>query len=111
MTNSPCFLVIVCFVTLSAVAQDVRERSDLGLMDQQLGVIAQLAERAHSVSTDTEGARYRFDFPRFTADLERLRHGVNQYLSPSRAQPADLADLIGDYRANAPQPSTTDEHD
>lgn len=111
MTPFPCSLLLVCGVTLTAAAQDNRERSDLGLVQQQIIVIEQLAIRARSSQVDADGARYRFDYPRFAADLEHVRHGINEYLSPSRAQPTDLIELTSDYRADAPHLSSPDEHD
>ncbi|MNQ56704.1 Plasmid protein [compost metagenome] len=104
-------LLLACLVTLTAAAQDVRERSDLGLLQRQITVIEQLADRARSSQADADGARYRFDYHRFAADLERVRLGVQKYLSPSRAQPADLIELTGNYRAEALHPSPSNEHD
>lgn len=107
----PYPLFITCLVALTAAAQDVRERSDLGLVQRQITIIEQLAQRANSGSIAAAGARYRFDYPRFVTDLERIRQGIHKYLSPSRAQPADLAELTGEYRAEAPLERPTDEHD
>lgn len=104
-------LLVICLATLPAVAQESHERSDLGLVQRQFTAIDQLAERAENSADDTAGARYRFDYPRLAADLERVREGIQQYLSPSRAQPADLVELAGQYRAEAPHSSTSDEHD
>ncbi|QHB28867.1 hypothetical protein TCK1_3521 [Pseudomonas monteilii] len=104
-------LLLICLATLPAVAQDSRERSDLGLVQRQFTAIEQLADRAESGSDDAAGMRYRFDYPRFSADLERVREGIQQYLTPSRAQPADLVDLTGQYRAETPHASSSDEHD
>lgn len=104
-------LLVICLATLPAVAQESRERSDLGLVQRQVTVIGQLAERAENSSDDAAGTRYRFDYPRLAADLERVREGIQQYLSPSRAQPADLVELAGQYSAEAPQSSQSDEHD
>lgn len=111
MMLSPYPLLIICLVDVTAAAQDVRERSDLGLMQRQIDAIELLADRAHSSATATDQVRYRFDYPRLTADLQRIRHGISNYLSPSRAQPADLVELAGDYRADAPQPRPSNEHD
>ncbi|WP_201162250.1 integrative conjugative element protein, RAQPRD family [Pseudomonas sp. S60] len=111
MTRSPYPLLVVCLVALTAAAQDVRERSDLRLMQRQIDAIELLADRAHSSATGTDRVRYRFDYPRLTADLERVRHGISNYLSPSRAQPTDLVELTVDYRAEAPHSSPSDEHD
>lgn len=111
MISSRYPLLLACFVTLSVTAQDARERSDLSLMQRQITVIEQLADRARISQVDVETSRYHFEYSRFVADLERIRQGINKYLSPSRAQPADLAELTSDYRADAPQPRSRDEHD
>lgn len=111
MTPSLHPLLLACLVTLTAAAQDARERSDLSLMQRQITVIEQLADRARISQVDVETSRYYFDYPRFIADLERIRRGISKYLSPSRAQPTDLTELTSDYRANAPHPSSSDEHD
>lgn len=111
MTPFPCSLLLAFGITLTAAAQDNRERSDLGLVHQQITVIEQLADRARISQVDVETSRYYFDYPRLVADLERIRHGISKYLSPSRAQPTDLAELTSDYRADAPHPSSPDEHD
>ncbi|HEN8735850.1 RAQPRD family integrative conjugative element protein [Pseudomonas inefficax] len=106
----PC-LLLICSVPLGAFAQDIRENSDFGLMQRQIDAIELLADRARSSATGADRVRYRFDYPRLTADLERVRDGINNYLSPSRAQPADLVELSGDYRADALHSSNSDEHE
>ena len=103
--------LLICLAALPAVAQESRERSDLGLVQRQFTAIEQLADRAESGSADAAGTRYRFDYPRFTADLERIREGIHKYLSPSRAQPADQVEMTGQYRVDAPHSSPSDEHD
>ncbi|WP_409315172.1 RAQPRD family integrative conjugative element protein [Pseudomonas putida] len=104
-------LLLTCLVSLGAAAQDGPERSDLGLAQRQITAIEQLVNRASSSSGDAIGARYRFDYPRFAADLKRVRQGIHNYLSPSRAQPADMVGLSSDYRADALYSSPSDEHE
>lgn len=111
MKTTSSSLLLFCLLSLSVTAQDVPERSDLGLVQRQITSIELLADRASSSSVDSAEARYRFDYSRFVADLERMRQGIHKYLSPSRAQPADLVDLTGDYRAEAPHSSPSHEHD
>ncbi|MGE8049759.1 RAQPRD family integrative conjugative element protein [Pseudomonas monteilii] len=111
MMLSPYPLLIICLVAVTAAAQDGRETSDLGLMQRQIDAIELLAAQARSSGTGTDQVRYRFDYPSLTADLERIRHGISNYLSPSRAQPADVVELAGDYRAETPHLSTSYEHD
>ncbi|PYG78459.1 MULTISPECIES: RAQPRD family integrative conjugative element protein [unclassified Pseudomonas] len=111
MMPSPYSLFLTCLVAATVAAQEGRERSDLGLMQRQIDVIELLADRAHSSTTATDRVRYRFDYPRLATDLERIRHGISQYLSPSRAQPADPVELASDYCAEAPCSSPPNEHD
>ncbi|MFT2158188.1 RAQPRD family integrative conjugative element protein [Pseudomonas putida] len=111
MKTTSSLLLLVCLLSLSVTAQDAPERSDLGLVQRQITAIELLADRASSSSVDAAGARYRFDYSRFAADLKRMRQGIHKYLSPSRAQPADLVDLTGDYRAEASLARLSDEHD
>lgn len=112
-TMTPIHLSIffTYLVTLGAAAQDAPERSDLALALRQITAIEQLAYRASSGAVHATGARYSFDYSAFVADLERVRQGIHSYLSPSRAQPADLVELAGRYRAEAPYSSHSDEHD
>lgn len=111
MTISPNWLLFTSLVTLSVTAQDGHERSDLALMQRQIIVIEQVSKRVRSGQAVAEVARYRFDSAKFAADLERVRQGINRYLFPSRAQPSDLAELAGDYRTEAPDTRSFDEHD
>lgn len=109
-TSSPV-LFLACLVSLGAIAQDAPERSDLGLVQRQITAIELLADRANSGSVDAAGAHYRFDYARFAADLKRMRQGIHKYLFPSRAQPADMIELTGVYRAKASLVRPSDEHD
>lgn len=111
MNTSTFALLLTCVVSLAAVAQDAPERSDLGLVQQQITSIELLAARASTASASTAEPRHRFDYPRFAADLQRVRQGIQKYLSPSRAQPADLVELSGDYRAKPSLARPSDEHD
>lgn len=111
MKTTSASLLLVCLVSLSTAAQDEHVRADLSLVQRHLTTVEHLANRASNGSVDAVGARYRFDYQRFSADLERVREGIQGYLSPSRAQPADLVELTGQYRAEAPHTSRSDEHD
>ncbi len=111
MKTTYSVLLLACLVSLGAFAQDAPERADLGRVQRQITAIELLADRASSGSVDAAGARYRFDYPRFAADLERVRKGIQEYLSPSRAQLADQVELTGDYRAEAAPARPSNEHD
>jgi RAQPRD family integrative conjugative element protein len=83
-------------------AASAHEQEQLSLILQQLDTIEGLATQTAETSTSESGDRYRFDYLRLIQDIRRIRHGVQGYLSPSRAQPRDLAELVGDYRLDTP---------
>lgn len=83
-------------------AASAHEQDQFSLILQQLDTIERLATRAKTASTAEPNDRYRFDYPRLTQDIQRIRRGVKDYLSPSRAQPRDPGELVGDYRLDAP---------
>ena len=63
--------------------------------------IERLATQAEAASTAEPVERYRFDYLRLSKDIQRIRQGVQGYMSPSRAQPRDATELVGDYRLDA----------
>lgn len=102
INRSLLFLLII--VHNSGDAAPAFEQEQLSLIQQQLDTIKHIATRAETTITGESGERYRFDYPRLTQDIQRIRLGVKGYLSPSRAQPHDPSDLAGDYRLDAPPP-------
>lgn len=95
-------LLPIALAYSSSYAASAHEQDQLNLVQRQLDIIERLATRAESVSTAEPNERYRFDYPRLTQDIQRIRHGVQGYLSPSRAQPRDPTELAGDYRLDTP---------
>ncbi|PMR75269.1 RAQPRD family integrative conjugative element protein [Billgrantia endophytica] len=96
----PIALLLIASVSLlqhAAVADDGNEREQLTAVIRQLDMIERLVEvgvdRPHG-----ERTRYHFDYARLRADLQRIRTGIDDYLTPQRAQPRDPAMLLGDYR-------------
>lgn len=73
------------------------EHARLAAALRQLDSIERLVAQQAAQQQD-ERARYHFDYARLTADLERVRAGIHNYLTPTRAQPRDPALLFGDYR-------------
>lgn len=92
-------LVLIHGGSYAATAQ---EQSQLSLVLQQLDAIGRLATRAETTSTSELDERYRFDYPRLSQDIQRIRQGVQDYLSTSRAQPRDPTELVGDYHLDTP---------
>ncbi len=113
MTPTPTLWMLACAIVLSpsAWAGDGQERTELALIGRQCDFIQQLADRAQMTGGASDDARYRFDYLRFTHDLQRVRQGIHAYLSPSRDQPADLIELPADYRDETDPARNAHEHD
>ncbi|MFC3941576.1 RAQPRD family integrative conjugative element protein [Pseudomonas gingeri] len=79
-----------------ASAASASEQANLEVMIRQLNALEDTAHRSAQVA-DEPGKRYFFDYQRFAGDIEHIRHGLEGYLTPSRAQPRDPAEISGDY--------------
>jgi len=79
-----------------ASAASASEQANLEVMIRQLNALEDTARRSAAVA-DEPGKRYFFDYQRFAGDIEHIRHGLEGYLTPSRAQPRDPAEISGDY--------------
>ncbi|CRM89463.1 integrative conjugative element protein, RAQPRD family [Pseudomonas sp. 22 E 5] len=98
-----CFLLLSLAIAHgSGYAASAHEQEQLSLVQQQLDIIERLAERAEAASASQLDDRYRFDYPRLSQDIQHIRQGVQGYLFPSRAQPRDPIELVGDYRFDTP---------
>lgn len=107
-TTFHCWLLLsLAIVHGSSYAASAQEQAQFSLILQQLDTIERLATRAKTTSTAEPDARYRFDYPRLSQDIQRIRQGVQGYLSPSRAQPRDPVELVGDYRLDTPREETS----
>jgi RAQPRD family integrative conjugative element protein len=98
-----CFLLLsITIFHGSSFASPLYQHEQLNLVIQQLDTIGHLATGAELDSASEPNQRYRFDYPRLIQDIRRIRHGVQGYLSPSRAQPRDPNELFGEYRLDTP---------
>ena len=97
-----CLLLSLAIVHGSSYAASAHEQDQLSLIQRQLDTIERLATRAEVASTAEPDVRYRFDYPRLSQDIQRIRQGVQGYLSPSRAQPRAPSELVGEYRLDTP---------
>lgn len=97
-----CSLFVLITFNSGSYAASAHEQDQFSLILQQLDTIERLVTRAKTAGTAESVERYRFDYPRLTQDIQRIRHGVQGYLSPSRAQPRDPTELVGDYRLDTP---------
>ena len=81
-----------------ALAETPAQRQELTAALRQLDALERtVAHSAVRVSAQP-GERYHFVYPRLLADLARVRAGIQDHLTPSRAQPRDPSELAGDYR-------------
>ncbi|KAB0502643.1 MULTISPECIES: integrative conjugative element protein, RAQPRD family [Pseudomonas] len=97
-----CLLLSLAAVYSSSYAASGHEQGQLSMVQQQLDIIQRLAAQAESSGSAQPNERYRFDYPRLAEDIQRIRQGVQSYLSPTRAQPSDAGELVGDYRLDTP---------
>lgn len=80
------------------------EDAQLALLIRQLDMIDRLAAQSEQLPHEST-TRYHFDYARLHADVERIRNGIRNYLSPQRAQPRDPDLLLGDYRTEPKVPA------
>ncbi len=85
----------ICFPPL-ADAASASEQANIEVMIRQLNALEDSARRSAHVA-DEPGQRYYFDYERLAGDIQRIRQGLQDYLTPSRAQPRDPAELTGNY--------------
>ncbi len=81
----------------AAAADTASEHAHLAMLVRQLNMLDRLADQSARLPSDDD-ARYHFDYARLHADIARIRSGIQDYLSPPRAQPRDPAALLGNYR-------------
>lgn len=106
-----CCLLVLLTLNSESYAASAHEQDQLSLILQQLDTIEYLAIRAQTASSAESTERFRFDYPHLTQDIQRIRQGVQGYLSPSRAQPRYPREMVGDYRLETPLRSLRHEHD
>ncbi len=88
--------LLVALPSLGA-AENSYEHEQLTALTRQLDLLDRLAEHIAKLPLQ-ERARYHFDYARLRDDLQRVRTGIDDYLTPQRAQPRDPTVLVGDYR-------------
>ncbi|MGU0693175.1 RAQPRD family integrative conjugative element protein [Pseudomonas aeruginosa] len=85
----------------AAHAASPAQRQDLVTAQRQLEALERLVQQSSGTTAPTPNERYHFDYPRLLADLARVRAGIEQFLTPSRAQPRDSEELTDQYRAES----------
>ena len=97
--------LLTCCIASSAVAYAAgEEHQQLSLILRQLDSLSCLAA-SRDASVIDPSARYSFDYPRLSADINLMRQDINGHLTPSRAQPRNTPELTGHYtRSSTTQP-------
>lgn len=95
-------MLVVALATLFCgqgfAAETASEQAQLAMLQRQLDALERLAQEAAKLQSDG-ATRYHFDYSRLYADIERVRAGIRDYLTPQRAQPRDGDALLGRYRS------------
>ncbi|MFI3049519.1 integrative conjugative element protein, RAQPRD family [Pseudomonas coronafaciens] len=94
--------VLLCTPMLSTYAQaagTASEQANVEVMIRQLNALEAVAQRSVDLPQDP-AQRYHLDYPRLVSDIARIRQGLQDYLSPSRAQPRDPVDISGQYNVS-----------
>ncbi|MGJ0629903.1 RAQPRD family integrative conjugative element protein [Xenorhabdus bovienii] len=95
-TASLLGLTVLCMPLAHAAEKD--ELASAKHLIEQVKMALERANIAESQSEASEPPRYYFDYLRIKTDLNTLKDGIDDYLTPSRAQPRDLGLLSGHYR-------------
>lgn len=95
--------VLVCLGNPGNVCadEDSIERARLDAILRQMDVIDLLIAE-EQMQPHEKHTRYYFDYTQLTADLKRVRGGIQDYLAPSRAQPRDQFLMADHYRQPSP---------
>ncbi len=95
--KTACLMIVLAGV-LPATAQPVgsTEHAHLALLIRQLDMLDRTANESRALS-QSELNRFYLDYPSLHADIDLIRSGIREYLSPQRAQPRDPVELSGRY--------------
>lgn len=99
------FILTIALCPMTSIfAVPLTEREELTLSLSQLSQIEASLHRAQQSARTGINERYYFDYPRIHSDITTLRSGIEHYLTPTRAQPRDMAPLVGRYREEKTTP-------
>jgi len=87
----------LCAVCATAQSYEISEHARLAVLVRQLDLLERIAAESQTLPTSQPTTRYHFDYPRLHTDLQRIRSGIYDYLTPQRAQPRDPVEITGQY--------------
>lgn len=103
-TLAAAALTACCSASTALAKPAGDEHQQLTFILRQLDAVDRLST-AHTDAIIDLDARYTFDYARLSADIDLIRQGINDYLTPSRAQPRNPPELTGHYtRSGQTQP-------
>ncbi|RUS67416.1 hypothetical protein CUZ56_01361 [Saezia sanguinis] len=73
------------------------ESVHLAVILRQLDAIEHSLNKTSAAELSRQNSRYYFDYERAKRDVARVRHGINDYLTPQRAQPRDPVEITDSY--------------
>lgn len=96
------FLAWVAFTPTAIAAQprDPIQREDLALINTQLTRVDQIIDRLAARQAADPNPRVALDVTRLRADVDKIRAGIQSYLSPPRLAPRHLSPLSGQYASS-----------
>ncbi|WP_353169435.1 RAQPRD family integrative conjugative element protein [Providencia sp.] len=96
------FCLFILTNSFSVTAQDNVEREHLTALIRQLQLMQQMTDtHVELYAQNQHRSRFYFDYQRLKADLQRVENGINDYLTPKRAQPRDPLELNGHYQKSS----------
>lgn len=93
----PIALLVAALATPAMADEGPSERQELAAALRQVDALERFVAQSAVNAPSLPGRRYHFDYPRLLADLARVRAGIEDHLTPSRAQPRDPEALAGQY--------------
>ncbi|MFA1029892.1 hypothetical protein ALP10_03867 [Pseudomonas syringae pv. helianthi] len=94
--------VLLCTPMLSTYARaagTASEQANVEVMIRQLNALEAVAQRSADLPSES-AQRYHLDYSRLVSDIARIRQGLQDYLTPSRAQPRDPVEISGQYNVS-----------
>jgi RAQPRD family integrative conjugative element protein len=91
-------LALAGALPVAAWADAPLQRQELAAALRQVQALQRLIETSAASTPIEPGQRYHFDYPRLLVDLGRVQAGLQDYLTPSRAQPREMQELTGQDR-------------
>ncbi|MFU0490004.1 RAQPRD family integrative conjugative element protein [Pseudomonas syringae] len=85
--------------TYAHAAGTASEQANVEVMIRQLNALEAVAQRSADLPNES-AQRYHLDYPRLVSDIARIRQGLQDYLTPSRAQPRDPVEISGQYNVS-----------